>query len=333
MTQHISFEQQRDIAIILPAHNEAVTVVQTMCSFHEALPYARIYVVDNNSSDNTYALAKNAFAEYGIDGAVLKENRLGKGNAVRRAFLEVEAEVYLLADADCTYPANQAIDLVLPIFKGEADMVLGDRFSQGDYDRGKTRPLHSIGNNIVTKLVNALGSSSLVDAMTGYRALSRAFVHTYPLLVEGFQLETDISLFAAQGRFRYREIPIRYVDRPQGSFSKLSTVHDGLRVLLAIFRIARHYRPLFFFSVLSVFFAMLGLLVGVSVLVEFFQTGYITKVPSVIAAAAFEIIAAILFSVGLILDGLAFQRRMYFEKNIIEQSKARYQKHMGPFYS
>lgn len=323
-TQHtppISLEQQADIAIILPAYNEELTVRDTLRGFHEALPGARIYVIDNNSKDKTAALAREAMAELGIPGAVLFEGRQGKGNAVRRAFMTVEAEVYLMADADCTYPPAQAWELVMPVLAGEADMVVGDRRSQGDYQRENTRPLHNFGNKLVQSLVNLVGRSDYVDIMSGYRAMSRTFVRSYPLLVEGFQIETDLSLFAAQGRFRCREIPVRYVDRPEGSFSKLNTLRDGMRVLLTIFRIVRFYKPLAFFLGLSGFFALLGLVLGFPVLLEYMEHRYIYKVPTAVLAAALELLAGIFLSVGLNLDALAYQRQLEMEKTIRMHSK------------
>lgn len=322
-TQHthtIPLDRQADIAIILPAYNEELTVRDTLMGFHEALPGARIYVIDNNSSDNTAALARETMTEHHIPGAVLFEGRQGKGNAVRRAFIDVEADVYLMADADCTYPPAQAAELVAPVLAGEADMVVGDRRSQGDYQRENTRPLHNFGNKLVEKLVNLVGRSRFVDIMSGYRAMSRSFVRSYPLLVEGFQIETDISLYAAQGRFRCREIPVRYTDRPEGSFSKLNTLRDGLRVLLTIFRIVRFYKPLVFFLGLSLFFAVLGLVLGFPVLLEYMEHRYIYKVPTAVLAAALELLAGIFLSVGLNLDALAYQRQLEMEKNIREHS-------------
>lgn len=322
-TQHpttIPLERQADIAIILPAYNEELTVRDTLLGFHEALPGARIYVIDNNSSDKTAALARATMSEHHIPGAVLFEGRQGKGNAVRRAFMDVEADVYLMADADCTYPPAQACELVAPVLAGEADMVVGDRRSQGDYQRENTRPLHNFGNKLVEKLVNLVGRSHFVDIMSGYRAMSRSFVRSYPLLVEGFQIETDLSLYAAQGRFRCREIPVRYVDRPEGSFSKLNTLRDGMRVLLTIFRIVRFYKPLVFFLGLSLFFALLGLVLGFPVLLEYMEYRYIYKVPTAVLAAALELLAGIFLSVGLNLDALAYQRQLEMEKNIREHS-------------
>ncbi len=325
-TEGIPHELQGDIAIILPAYNESQTVVETIYAFHKALPAARIYVVDNNSTDDTSAKARAAMQSKNIPGEVLFERRQGKGNAVRRAFIEVDAVAYLLADADCTYPADQAAEMLLPILRNEADMVIGDRISGGDYKSENKRPLHNFGNILVQRLVNFVGKSHFNDIMTGYRALSAPLVRSYPLLVEGFQLETDISLFATHARLRCVEIPIRYVDRPAGSFSKLSTVLDGTRVLLTIFRIMRFYRPLSFFTSFAIFFCILGLLLGIPVVNEFMQTGYITKVPTAILAAALEIVATTLIGVGFTLDALAQQHAITIENTFKRHTKALYRK-------
>ena len=324
MTTHLDPSAHGDIAVILPAYNEALTVQQTIRGFHEALPQARIYVIDNNSSDDTAALAQATLNEQGITGAVIFEGRQGKGNAVRRAFLEVDAAVYLMADADCTYPPAQAWELVEPVLAGRADMVVGDRHSQGDYRRENTRPLHNFGNQLVQRLVNLVGGASFTDIMSGYRAMSRAFVRSYPLLVEGFQIETDVSLFAAQGRFRCMEIPVRYVDRPAGSFSKLNTLRDGMRVLMTIFNIVRFYKPLHLFSLCSLVLGLLGLGLGTPVIMEYMSTGFIKKVPTAILASSLEVLAMVMLSVGLNLDALAHQRALEREKTIRENSAPRF---------
>lgn len=313
-----------DIAIILPAFNEALTVRETILEFHAALPQARIYVVDNNSSDGTGDLARAALEECGVAGAVLFENRRGKGNAVRRAFLEVDAAVYLMVDADCTYPASQAWDLITPILEGRADMVVGDRHSEGDYRRENSRPLHNFGNNLVQRLVNFVSGARFKDIMSGYRAMSRALVRSYPLLVEGFQIETDLSLFAAQYRFRCEEVPVRYVDRPHGSVSKLNTLHDGMGVLMTIFRIVRFYKPLTFFFAVSLFLALSGLALGAPVIVEYMTHKYIYRIPTAILASALEILSMILLSVGLNLDALAHQRQLETEKTVREYTPPRF---------
>lgn len=317
-------ENQRRVAIILPAYNEALTVHDTIVDFHNVLPHARIYVVDNNSTDATGDIARAALAAHTIEGAVLLERRQGKGNAVRRAFLEVDADVYLMADADRTYPAAQAWELITPVLAGAVDMAVGDRRSEGDYARENRRPLHNFGNALVQWLVNMVSGSQFLDIMTGYRAMSRTFVRSYPLLVEDFALETDISLFAAQGRFRCVEIPVRYVDRPDGSHSKLNTLRDGMRVLLTIFRIVRFYKPLVFFSTCSVLLALCGLVLGIPVVAEYMQHQYVYKVPTAILASALEILAALLLSVGLNLDAIAHQRQTELEKTIRANSSPRF---------
>lgn len=313
-----------DIAVILPAYNEKLTIADTIRGFHAALPGARIFVVDNNSSDGTGQLARQTLQELGAVGEVLFEGRQGKGNAVRRAFLEVDADIYLMADADSTYPPEQAWDLLDPIIQGRADMVIGDRHSGGDYRREHPRPLHTFGNHLVQRLVNLVGKSSFVDIMSGYRAMSRSFVRSYPLLVEGFQIETDLSLFAALGRFRCMEVPVRYVDRPTGSFSKLNTLQDGIRVLLTIFRITRYCKPLFFFTALSVLTGLLGMLLGIPVLLEYLRYSYIYKIPSAILATGLEGLAVTLFGVGLVLDALAYQRHIHTENGIRAATEARF---------
>lgn len=320
----ISIDRQKDIAIILPAWNEEKTVVQTIVGFHAALPGARIYVIDNNSTDSTAALAREALERHQILGAVLFERRQGKGNAVRRAFLDIDADVFLMADADCTYPPEQAAEIVAPVLAGEYDMVVGDRRSQGDYARENSRPMHEFGNRMVQCLVNLVGRSQMVDIMSGYRAMSKTFVRCYPLLVEGFQIETDLSLYAAQGRFRCREVPVRYIDRPAGSESKLSTVKDGIRVLMTIFQIVRFYRPLTFFSLCSLVLCLLGLLLGLPVIWEYISTSYITRVPTAILASALEILAITIFSAGVIMDALAYQRQMEIENNIKKNTRPKY---------
>ncbi len=317
-------EDARRVAVILPAHNEELTVCGTILDFHKALPHAYIYVVDNASTDNTGNIARATMASHAIMGAVLTERRKGKGNAVRRAFLDVDADVYLMADADSTYPAAQAKELVTPVLAGEADMVIGDRHSNGDYQRENRRPLHNFGNTLVQRLVNMVSRTNFIDIMSGYRAMSRAFIRTYPLLVEGFQLETDLSLFAAQGRFRCLEVPVRYVDRPQGSHSKLNTVRDGFRVLWTIFRIVRFYKPLLFFSLCAIVLALAGLLLGLPVILEYMRYQFVYKVPTAILASALEILAMLLFSVGLTLDGLAYQRQMELERTIQARTQARF---------
>ena len=290
------------IALIFPAYNEKLTIAQTIEAFHKAVPEAHIYVIDNNSQDATGEIAADLISKLGCHGQVISEHRQGKGNALRRAFQTIDADVYLLADADCTYPAEMARELMKPIINDKADMVVGDRRSGGDYGRENKRPFHDFGNVLVQGLVNFLFHSNVVDIMSGYRAFSRLFVKNYPVLVEGFEIETDMTLHALHKRFRIIEIPIRYRDRPTGSVSKLNTFADGTKVIFTILQILRYYRPLMFFGGLSVVFCATGLLCSIPVLNDWINSKYIYHVPLAILATGLEIVAVMMFSIGLILD-------------------------------
>jgi len=312
-----------DVAILLPAYNEELTIAGTIEGFRNAMPSARIYVIDNNSNDRTAAIAKEMLAQAEGD-ALLYEGRQGKGNALRRGLLEIDADIFVVADADMTYPPDQIHELIAPIVEGRADMVIGDRFSGGDYGRENTRRFHEFGNRLVRMLVNAFFKSPITDIMTGYRAFNRTFAQTYPILVEGFQIETDMTIFALRNRFRMLEIPIRYRNRPEGSFSKLHTFSDGLRVLSTILNLLRQDKPLAFFSTIALCIACLGLLAGFPVLLEFAKTGFITHVPLAILAAALETVAITTFGVGLILDSVAHQYKTDTERVIRAHYPPRY---------
>lgn len=305
------------ITVILPAYNEEITIGESITTFHRALPDAEIVVVDNCSTDATSAIAKATLSRLSASGRVISEWRKGKGNAVRRAFREIEADVYLLVDADLTYPPEQSRELIQPILDNEADMVVGDRLSGGHYSRENKRPFHDWGNKLVRKLVNGLFRADLADIMSGYRAFSRAFVKSYPILVDGFELETDMTLHALDKRFRIREIPVAYQDRPPGSFSKLSTFTDGARVLFTFAQILRYYRPLQFFGSLAILFGLLGLASGVPVLLDWVRYRYIYHVPLAILAASLEILAVLAFNTGLVLDSITHQNRMQYERDLL----------------
>jgi glycosyltransferase involved in cell wall biosynthesis len=305
------------IAVVLPAYNEELTIADTMRAFARHLPEASIYVINNNSKDRTAELAASTLQELGRSGAVIDEKRQGKGNALRRAFHAIDADIYVLADADMTYPAERARDLIAPILRNEADMVVGDRHSGGHYAKENTRSLHGFGNRLVQNTVNLLFNAKLVDIMSGYRVFSREFVKNYPILVEGFQIETDMTLHALDKRFRIVEMSVEYKDRPEGSFSKLNTLSDGAKVLFTIAQILRYYRPLLFFGGLSLVFALAGLLAGVPVINDWIQFKFIYHVPLAILAAGLEIFAVVLLAIGLTLDSLSHTQRMQFERALL----------------
>lgn len=301
------------IAVILPAYNEELTIKDTVLDFHSALPEAQIYIIDNNSKDSTNKIARDVLSSIGMAENLFFEKRQGKGNAVRRAFIEIDADVYLMSDADMTYPASQAHLLIDPIIKGAADMTVGDRLTDGHYQNENKRNFHNLGNNLVKWMVNKLFKANLQDIMTGYRGFSRRFAKNYPILVDGFQIETDVTLHALDKRYRILEIPIIYKDRPDGSFSKLNTFSDGFRVISTIFNILRHYKPFTFFGVIALFLFLGGCFASIPVFNDWFQYKFIYHVPLAILASGLEITSIVLFGVGLILDSIVHQNKFDFE--------------------
>ncbi len=305
------------VAVVLPAYNEELTICGVIEDFYRQLPAAQLVIVNNNSSDRTGELARETIARLGAKGVVIDEPRQGKGNAVRQAFTVIDADVYVMSDADLTYPAEDVHKLIQPIIDDRADMTVGDRHSSGDYRRENKRRFHGFGNEFVRWLVNKLFKAKLADVLSGYRAFSRKFVKNYPILVQGFQIETDLTLHALDKRFRILEIPVEYKDRPEGSASKLSTLEDGAKVLFTIAQILRYYRPMMFFGSLSLLFGLLGVLAAVPVLSDWFFYKYIYHVPLAILASALELVAVITLSIGLILDSITHQYKMAFEKALI----------------
>jgi len=309
--------RSESIAVILPAYNEELTIRETILAFHEALPEAVIVVVDNNSSDRTAELATEAFRSISCATRLIREPRQGKGWALRRAFHETEAAVYVIVDADMTYPAGRVRDLIRPILDGEADMVVGDRLAEGRYARENRRPFHDIGNRLVLAIVNRVFGARLGDIMSGYRALSRTFVRNYPILVGGFEIEVDMTLHALDKQFRIVELPIEYRDRPDGSVSKLRTFSDGRRVLYTIARVTRHYRPLLFFGLAALLFSVAGLVAAIPVMSDWIAFRYIYHVPLAILATGLELLAAGLFGIGLVLDSVVHLERMAYERDLL----------------
>lgn len=305
------------IAIILPAYNEATTIGPTIDSFWRVIPSAEIVIVNNNSTDATEEIARDTLSALGAKGRVINEPRQGKGNAVRRAFSDIDADIYVMADADLTYPAEMVNMLIQPIIDGDADMVVGDRISGGHYARENKRLFHGFGNRLVKGLINCLFGSGLKDIMSGYRVFSRKFVKNYPILVEGFQIETDVTLHALDKRFRIMEIPIAYKDRPEGSFTKLNTFRDGARVIFTIAQILRYYRPMAFFGTLSFVFCLAGIAASVPVFNDWITHRYIYHVPLAVLAAALEIVAVMMLGVGLMLDSITHQHRMNAERRLL----------------
>ena len=286
----------KKIAILIPCYNEEITVAKVITDFKKELPDALIYVYNNNSTDNTLQIAYE-------NGAIVKnEYRQGKGNVVRSMFRDIDADVYVLVDGDNTYPANMVHQLIKPILMETADMVVGDRISNGTYKKQNKRLFHDFGNGMVRNTINRLFKTNLKDVMSGYRAFSRAFVKNVPILSKGFEVETEITLHALDKRFIIKEIPIEYKDRPNKSKSKLNTFTDGYKVIKTIIKMLKDYKPLKFFLSIAIIFFVLGLIIGIPVIYEYILTRYITKVPSAVLSTGLMIFSVIIAQCGVILD-------------------------------
>lgn len=298
------------IAVLIPCYNEEKTVEKVVRDFRQVLPEAVIYVYDNNSSDRTVKLAQNA-------GAVVRhEYQQGKGNVIRRMFREIDAEVYIMTDGDDTYPAEFAREMVDKVLAHQADMVVGDRLSSTYFTENK-RPFHNFGNSLVRGTINRLFRTEIKDIMTGYRAFSYQFVKTFPVLSKGFEIETEMTIHAADKNMQVDNVIIEYRDRPEGSESKLNTYSDGARVLMSIAKLYRNYKPMSFFGILSLLLALVSVGFFVPVLAEYIVTGLVPKFPTLIVCG-FALMAALqsVFA-GLILAAGAQRSRQEFEMNLI----------------
>lgn len=303
------------IAVIIPCYNEAPTIGRVVEDFRRELPEASVYVYDNNSTDGT---ARIAFES----GAVVRhEPRQGKGNVCRQMFRDIDADCYLMVDGDDTYPAESAWALCAPVLAGEADMVVGDRLSNGTYAKQNGRTFHGFGNDLVRAMIKWIYGYGFEDVMTGYRAMSRPFVKTFPALSEGFQIETELSIHAVDRRWRIVNIPVEYRDRPNGSVSKLNTVRDGLKVIAMIGTLFKDYRPLKFFSLVALAFCIGGLCAGMPVVSEYLATGLVPRLPTAILAVAFMFIAALSLATGFILDAVAKVERKQWELHVYRQAE------------
>ncbi len=309
------------INVILPAYNEEATICGVIRDFHRELPHAEITVVDNASTDGTARLARMEMSRLKCRGSIIREQQKGKANAIRRAFAEIDSDIYVVSDADRTYPAKAVHSLIAPVANLEADMVVGDRISGGIYRKQNKRMFHGFGNHLVRHIINSLFHTKLKDIMSGYRVFSKKFVKNFPILSEGFEIETEMTLHALDKRFCVREIPVIYRNRPSGSVSKLHTVRDGFAVLRTIFGIFRHYRPMAFFGLLSAFCFIGASGIGLPVIIEFLQLRYVYKVPSAILSTGLMILSILLFSVGLILDTVVTNHKFDYENNLIKFKK------------
>ncbi|WP_293857546.1 glycosyltransferase family 2 protein [Sphingomonas sp. SCN 67-18] len=288
------------VAVLLPCYNEEAAIGQTIAAFRAVLPGAAIYVYDNNSSDGTVKVAAAA-------GAIVRSERMqGKGNVVRRMFADVEADVYVMADGDATYDASAAPAMVAQLLTDRLDMVVGARQSEVEaaYRRG-----HVWGNRLLTGILARLFGRSFSDILSGYRVFSRRFVKSFPVLSEGFEIETEISVHALELRMPVSEKITAYGARPEGSISKLSTYRDGWRILHTIITLFRVEKPILFFGVIGVVVALFALILAAPLILTYLHTGLVPRLPTAVLVMGLIILAFLNGFCGLILDTVVRGRR------------------------
>lgn len=294
------------IAVLIPCYNEVKTIKKVVSDYKKALPEATIYVYDNNSSDGTDQVALKA-------GAVVKyEYRQGKGNVVRRMFKDIDAECYLMIDGDDTYPKENAREMCDLILGGKADMVIGDRLSSTYFSENK-RLFHSFGNKLVRWLINFIFKSDVKDIMTGYRAFGYNFVKNFPVLSKGFEIETEMTIYALDKNFLLKEIPVEYRDRPEGSTSKLNTFKDGFKVLKTIAVLFKEYKPFIFFGMVSLLFLIISVVFALPIFIEYFRTGLVPRIPTLVFSGFMLMTSILMFVCGIILDVVAKKYRQITE--------------------
>lgn len=297
------------IAVLIPCYNESKTIEKVVTDFKRVLPEAVIYVYDNNSTDHTDEIARKA-------GAVVRyEHRQGKGNVIRRMFREIDAECYIMTDGDDTYPAESAPEMIKKVLERNVDMVVGDRLSSTYFTENK-RPFHNFGNSLVRKSINLLFNTDIKDIMTGYRAFSYQFVKSFPVLSKGFEIETEMSIHAADKNMFVENVIIEYRDRPEGSVSKLNTYSDGFRVLRTIARLYRTYKPMNFYGVFAAVLAVLSVGFLIPILVKYSQTHLVPNFPTLFVCGFVMLAAIQSFFSGMILQTISQKNRQDFEMEL-----------------
>lgn len=292
--------REHKIAVLVPCYNEELTIADVIHDFNSHLPAADVYVYDNNSSDDTY----NASVRSGA--IVRKEKNQGKGNVVRRMFSDIEADIYILVDGDGTYDASVAQRLIDELCSGPYDMVNVARVAENS---DAYRSGHEWGNKLLTGLVRRIFGAATTDMLSGYKAFSRRYAKSFPALSTGFEIETELVVHALDLRLPQSEITAPYRERPTGSASKLRTYSDGLRILRLIGFLVKEERPLAFFSIVAGILAMLSLLIGASVIIEFMETGLVPRLPTAVLATGIMVSALLSLSSGFILDTVTRGRR------------------------
>ncbi len=299
-------KNDKKIAVLIPCYNEAKTIEKVVKDYKSVLPNSDIYVYDNNSNDKTDEIAKKA-------GAIVRyEYRQGKGNVIRTMFREIDADCYLMIDGDDTYPKENAKEMCNLVLSGKADMVIGDRLSSTYFTENK-RPFHNLGNKTVRFLINKLFKNNIKDIMTGYRAFSYEFVKSFPVLSKGFEIETEMTIHAVDKNFKLIEVPVTYRDRPEGSVSKLNTYSDGFKVLKTIATLFKEYKPAAFFNIISIICLIIALILGIPVVIEYFNTGLVPRFPTLIVSGTALLVALLLCITGIILQVIVKKHKQLYE--------------------
>ena len=301
----------KKVAVLIPCFNEEKTIEKVVRDYIKVIPEnSTVYVYDNNSTDNTAIIAEKAGA------IVRKEYMQGKGNVIRRMFREIDAECYVMVDGDDTYPAEFAPEMIRRVLENKVDMVVGDRLSSTYFTENK-RLFHNFGNSLVRKSINVLFKSDIKDIMTGFRAFSFQFVKSFPVLSRGFEIETEMTIYAVNTNMYLDNVIIDYRDRPAGSESKLNTFSDGLKVLKTILKLFRNYKPMAFFGAVAVVLAALAVVFFIPVLVQYIQTGLVPNFPTLIVCGFAAIAAIQSFFAGLMLQTICQKNRQDFEMQLI----------------
>ena len=290
-----SNEQDARVAVLIPCYNEAITIAKVVADVRQALPSARIIVCDNNSTDDTARIARQAGAQ------VMTEPRQGKGNVLRSLFRNIDADCYVIIDGDDTYHVDQLPLMTQMVLNDGVDMVVGDRISSS-YLKVNQRRFHNFGNLLIRFLINKLFKSSVPDMLSGLRAFSPAFVKNFPILSQGFEIETEMTIYALDNNFVVRSVPVGYNNRPEGSTSKLNTFSDGFKVIKTIFSLFINFKPLLFFSTLAVILFLVGVIGMIPVFVEYFSTGLVPRFPTLIVCCFIILLSLLLLVCGLILE-------------------------------
>ena len=306
--------KKNKIAVLIPCYNEAKTIAKVVKDFKKVLPEAAIYVYDNNSTDDTAEIADKA-------GAIVRhEYKQGKGNVIRRMFREIDADCYIMVDGDNTYSAKSAPKMAKLVLNQNIDMVIGDRLSSTYFKENK-RPFHNFGNSIVRNSINFFFKSNIKDIMTGYRAFSYEFVKTFPVLSNGFEIETEMSIHAIDKNMSLANVVIDYQDRPAGSKSKLNTYSDGAKVIFTIIRLYRIYKPMRFFGIISLILAAVAVALFIPILISYLNTGLVAQFPTLIVSGFIMVASIQSFFSGLILQTILHKNRQDFELELNKISK------------